>query len=96
MKLDNGIATFGSSWEGFGIQVYWPAVNLEWCRVVTTREKIFPSGFCIRLGTTVRLVIDPVEKHYALAANLAGFGAGIQYLKPATRPDVGGKEDKQV
>jgi hypothetical protein len=82
MKLENGMLTIGSSWSKFGLQLYWPQCNLEWVRNMTTREKIAPGGFCVRFSSTMRVVVNPVERHFAFALQVLGFGFGIQYLKP--------------
>jgi hypothetical protein len=82
-KLDRGQITFGSSYQGLGIQLYWPEFSLERMpKSVTNREWGYPSGFCLRFGTSVRLVCNPIDKHYALAGKILGFGAGIQYIAP--------------
>ncbi len=81
MKITNGMLTFGSPYLGWGLQFYWPVFTLEWePKSVKDRDRAYPHGFCLRLGTTVRLVIGRADKHYALAAKVLGFGLGIQYL----------------
>lgn len=80
MKFSNGMITFGSSYLGWGIQLYWPEMSIEWePKSASDRTKAYPHGFCLKFGTTVRLVIGRADKHYALAGKILGFGIGIQY-----------------